>query len=69
MVVHTLRAENHDAPPIRDITLEREEDGTLMVRVTIASEQPPGIYNAMIVDAVSNLPRGTLSVVIHGGQG
>ena len=69
LVVHSLRAEGHDAPPIRDLLIERAEDGTLSVKVTIAPEQPAGIYNALIVDASSNLPRGTLSVTIGDQAG
>lgn len=69
LVVHALRAEGHDAPPIRDITLERHEDGSLALRVVIGAEQPAGIYNAMILDATSNLPQGTLSVVIADDGG
>jgi hypothetical protein len=68
LVVHSLRAEGHEAQPIRDITLERHEDGSVMLRVVVGAEQPEGIYNAMILDSVSNLPQGTLSVVI-GGSG
>lgn len=67
LVVHALRAEGHEAPPIRDITLERHEDGSVVLRVAVGAEQPEGIYNAMILDSVSNLPQGTLSVVIGGG--
>jgi hypothetical protein len=68
LVIHALRAEGHDAPPIRDITLERHEDGSLALRVVVGLEQPAGIYNAMILDSVTNLPQGTLSVVIAGSD-
>lgn len=63
LVVHALRAEGHDAPSISQVSLQRgADDETLSVRVTVPADQPPGPYNAMIVDALTNLPRGTLSV-------
>jgi hypothetical protein len=67
LVIHALRAEGMDAPAIRDITIESSgSDETVTVRVVVEASQPPGTYNGMIVDTVSNLPRGTLSLTIHG---
>lgn len=68
LVVHALRAEGHEAPPIRDITMNCQDDGTLGVRIAIDPDQPSGVYNAMILDQATNLPRGTLSVVIKSGE-
>jgi hypothetical protein len=63
LVIHALRAEGHDAAPIRDVTLERSpDDGRLVVRVVVDPSQPPGEYRALIAEASSNLPRGALSV-------
>jgi hypothetical protein len=65
LVVHALRPEGHDGPPIRTIEIRHDaDDGTISVKVVVGEEHPPGIYNAIIVDATTNLPRGTLSLEI-----
>ena len=66
LVIHALRAEGHDATPIRDVSIERtNDDARLIVRVVVDADQPPGEYRAQIVEASSNLPRGTLSVRVQ----
>lgn len=66
LTIHALRPEGHDGPAIRTISFDADVDrGTIAVKVVVDPEQPPGIYNGMIVDAVTNLPRGTLSLEIH----
>jgi hypothetical protein len=66
LVIHALRAEGHEAAPIRDVSIERtNDDGRLIVRVVIDAKQPPGEYRALIAEASSNLPRGTLSVRVQ----
>jgi hypothetical protein len=67
LVVHALRAEDHEGPPIRDVRVERQPgDGTVMVKVTVSASQAPGTYNGLIIDSKTNLPRGTLSVRVDG---
>jgi hypothetical protein len=66
LVVHALRPEGHEAPPIRDVTIESAGDGAVTVKIGVAATQPPGVYNGMIVDGASNLPRGTVSVRVFG---
>lgn len=67
LVVHSLRAEGHDGPAIRDVSVERQAaDGTVVVKVTIPGSQAPGTYNGLIIDGKTNLPRGTLSVRVDG---
>jgi hypothetical protein len=65
LIAHALRPEGHDAPAIRGVTIQLiEGEGTVRVSVEVPSDQPPGIYNGMIVDSASNLPRGTLTVKV-----
>ena len=65
LVVHALRAEGTSAPPIREVTMECSPDqDSVIVKVAVPPDQPAGIYNAMIIDSESNLPRGTLSLTI-----
>jgi hypothetical protein len=67
LVVHALRAEDHEGPPIRDVRVERQPgDGTVVVKVTVSASQAPGTYNGLIIDSKTNLPRGTLSVRVDG---
>ncbi len=67
LTVHGLRAEGHEAPVIRDVALKRRpEQDELCLELSVPREQPAGIYNALIVDAETNLPRGTLSLKIDG---
>jgi hypothetical protein len=67
LVVHSLRAEGHDGPAIRDVRVERQAaDGSVVVKVTVLASQAPGTYNGLIIDAKTNLPRGTLSVRVDG---
>ena len=70
LVAHALRPEGHDAPAISGVQVEVQEDGAVRVAVDVPSNQPPGVYNGMIVDPSSNLPRGTLTVrVIESANG
>jgi hypothetical protein len=66
LVIHPLRAEGTDAPPIRDVTIDfAAGDEVATLEVVVPAEQPPGVYNGLIVDASSSLPRGTLSLTVH----
>lgn len=67
LVVHALRADGHEAPPIGNVTLETTDDGPL-IRIVIESAQPAGRYRAAIVDATSNLPRGLLTVRVQAAK-
>ena len=71
LAAHALRPEGHDAPAIRGVTIDaRPAESLLRVSVEVPADQAPGVYNGMIVDTASNLPRGTLTVRIlaHGGE-
>jgi hypothetical protein len=60
--VHALRPEGHDAPPIKSVSVEREDDGELSIQVKVEATQPPGMYRAAIIDAATNQTRGRLSL-------
>ncbi len=63
LTIHALRADGHDAAPIKKVSIERsEEDGGFLVKVVVPAKQAPGKYSAPIVDTATNLPRGTLLV-------
>jgi hypothetical protein len=67
--VQTLRPAKGDGPPISTVGIAQEHpDAPVVVTVEISDEQPAGIYNALIVDATTNLPLGTLSVQIVGAR-
>jgi hypothetical protein len=66
LVVHALRAEGHEAAPIRSVSIQpSEEDGRMVLQVIIPADQAPGEYRAVIAEAASNLPRGMLSVRVQ----
>jgi hypothetical protein len=67
--IHALRAESLDVPPIRDVHVESPEaDGVITVKVVVSPDATPGVYNAMIIDTETNLPRGTLSLTVRGEE-
>jgi hypothetical protein len=66
LLAHALRPEGHDAPAIRGVTIEAlPEQSTVRVSVEVPADQPPGVYNGMIIDAASNVPRGTLTITVE----
>ena len=68
-MIHALRAEGHDGAAIRGVQIDCDgEAGAIVVRVEVPADQAAGPYNAMILDAASNMPRGTLSVVVSPGE-
>jgi hypothetical protein len=61
--VHDLRAPEPDKPRLTDVTLETvPAEERVCIRVRVPDDQPPGVYSGLILDARTNLPRGTLSV-------
>lgn len=68
LVVHQLRPVSAEAtiPPIA--VTSRVEEGALCVELVVPPEQPEGRYNACIVDAVTGIPQGTLSLLIAAGS-
>jgi hypothetical protein len=69
LVVQPLQPQGHAAPVIDDVTVESPGGAdALTVRVVVSENQPPGVYNGMIVERVSHLPRGTVSVRVYGDE-
>ena len=63
LIVHALRAAEADKPRLGDVTLEpAAEPGTLRLRVRIPPDQPPGVYNGLVIDQQTSRPAGTVSV-------
>jgi hypothetical protein len=58
-----LYAINPAAPPLLDIHFEPPAiSGQVVLRIRIPDGQPPDVYTGVIVDKITNLPQGTLSV-------
>lgn len=62
-IVHDLRALDPSVPRIERAHFEYQPDQSrCVIALDIPAEQPAGMYSGLIVDAESNLPRGTVSV-------
>jgi hypothetical protein len=59
-----LRPAQGKAAPLRDVTLRAEAE-RIVVRVVVPDGQPRGTYNGLVLDAKTQKPRGTLSVVVE----
>jgi hypothetical protein len=64
--VYELRALDPSKPPLKGISFERGADGGQTLHVRVPDDQPPGMYSGAVIDANSNEPRGTLSVLVRG---
>lgn len=58
-----LRPAKGKAAPLADVTVRVESD-RIVVHVVVPDGQPPGTYNGLVLDAKTQKPRGTLSVVV-----
>jgi len=63
--VHALHAPDPNAPPLTAITF-RPDRGTALLAVSVPDPQPAGLYSGVVVDAESNEPVGTLTLLIAG---
>jgi hypothetical protein len=62
---HELRAADPNLPRIGPVVIEVQPDQQrVVVRICVPDTQPAAIYNALILDDATNLPRGTLTVRI-----
>jgi hypothetical protein len=62
---HELRAADPSLPRIGPVIIEvQPEQQRVVLRIAVPDLQPAAIYNALILDEATNLPRGTLSVRI-----
>jgi hypothetical protein len=64
LVVQALRPEGKDGSAIRDVSIERD-DGGWQIGVVVEAGQRPGAYRGAIVDAATNLPRGSLLLKVQ----
>ena len=68
LVVHALRAVDPEKPRLADVVLERGGRGEpLTLRIRVPADQPPGVYNGLIIDEQTNRPAGTVSVRLGAG--
>lgn len=65
LTAHALRAADGDSGRITDVSFEAADDGSPpTLRVHISDDQPAGRYHGLLVDPVTNLPAGTVSVLV-----
>jgi hypothetical protein len=61
--VSELRPAKGNAASIRDVSV-RADEALVVVSIVVPDAQPPGTYNGLLLDAKTQAPRGTLSVVV-----
>jgi hypothetical protein len=65
LLVHALRAVDPDIPRVSDVAFEAPRNGDPpTLRLRVPADQPAGVYNAVIVDAETSRPAGTISLRI-----
>ena len=65
LVVQDLRSRENGVPPLEDVALVQEgADAPLRFIVKVPGEQPPGLYQGLILDRQSDAPVGVLGVTI-----
>jgi hypothetical protein len=67
LIVQPLRAIDESIPAIKNVEF-REVDGRTVLRVSIPPNQPAASYMGVILDKRSNLPKGTVTVVIDNDK-
>jgi hypothetical protein len=66
LVATELRSFTGNASPITDVKLEYPAPGDAPVlRIHVSAEQAPGTYNGLLLDAASQSPRGTISLMVR----
>ena len=64
-VVQDLRSRELAAPPLDDITLVQASDGApARIVIKVPNEQPPGLYQGLILDQRTDAPIGALGVKV-----
>jgi hypothetical protein len=65
LCAHDLRARNPSFPRITGVSIETTpQTGEVLVKIAVPEEQPAATYTGVIVDEVTNVPLGTLTVQI-----
>jgi hypothetical protein len=62
--VSALRPAKGKAAPIREVSV-RADRARVAVRIVVPDAQPRGTYNGFLLDAKTQEPRGTLSLVVR----
>jgi hypothetical protein len=66
LAAHALRSSDESLPRIDGVEVDASKEGEpVLVSVRIADDQPPGVYNGMVIDEETSLPAGTVSVVLE----
>ena len=68
LVVHALRGDPPALPRIDDVHVESRSSGHTRIGIRVPAEQPPGRYQGSIVDDVSNISVGELSVIVKAAS-
>jgi hypothetical protein len=64
--VHDLRAKDPALPRISGVKIETNPtENRVTVRIEVPDDRSPATYTGLVVDEVSNLPKGTLSVRLY----
>jgi hypothetical protein len=67
LVVSDLRARDPRRPRLKGVAIEATPDGKrLTIRVKVASDHPAGEYVGAVVDQLTAVTRGTLTVTVGG---
>jgi hypothetical protein len=56
---------DHGAP-IEGVEFQADLGGSLIARITIPADQPPGVYSGMIIADTQQVPLGVLSIEVMG---
>jgi hypothetical protein len=62
LIAHALRAVEPDKPNLTVTVVANGEPGVLRLRVRVADDHPAGVYSGLLLDEVSGLPVGALSL-------
>lgn len=63
--VDRLHPRHSTAPPLRTTRVTLGPDDVVLVQLHIDSTQPAGVYDGVIVDEVTSLPVGTISIDVR----
>lgn len=65
LVVNELRSVDPKLPALDGVGFAAAPGGERVLRLRVAPDQPPGIYNGLVIDADTGRPAGTLSVRVR----
>lgn len=66
LVVQDLRSRENGAPPLEDLAvIQAAGDEPARIVVKVPSEQPPGLYQGLILDQRTDAPIGVLGITVR----